>query len=161
MKYILASCLLVASFSSFAQKAVVSVTLTPAGSFQATSTKVKGKLADNGGMITSDKITVNVESFKTGIELRDEHFAKHLKASKKPAAEKVTLYNLKAKDGKAKADLEVNGVKKPIDITYKIEGDMVKAKFAVKASQFELPKAEYLGVGVSDDVQVEVEMPKK
>lgn len=161
MKFIVASCLFLASLSVFAQKAVVSVTLTPAGSFQATSTKVKGKLVDKGGEITADKITVNVESFKTGIDLRDEHFAKHLKASKKPAAEKVTLSNLKAKDGKATADLEVNGVKKPITITYKVEGDVVKAKFNVKASTFELPKAEYLGVGVSDDVVVDVEMPKK
>ena len=147
MKYLVASCMLFISASVFAQKATVFVELTPAGSFQAVSSKVKGNLVDKGGSFSTDKISVNVESFKTGIDLRDEHFWKHLQASKKPAASKVTLYNLKASGGKATGELEVNGVKKPVNITYKVDGTNVNAKFAVKASQFALPKAEYLGVG--------------
>lgn len=145
------------SFCVFAEsKITLFVTLSPAGSFQAVSKKPKGNLFKNGEEFTADKISISIESFKTGIELRDEHTWKHLNSSKHP---KAILTALKAKAGKAEAVLEVNGVKKPITISYKEQGQEILAKFSVKNSDFKLEKASYLGVGVDDLIQVEAIIP--
>lgn len=157
-KTISISLLLLSSTLMAENKIIVNVDLAPAGSFQATSLKPKGDLKKNGDSFTADKIIVSVESFKTGIDLRDEHFWKHLKSSTHP---KVILSNLKAKGGQATADLEVNGVKKPVQIMYKVDGEQVTANFSTKASHFALPKAEYLGVGVSDEVKIDVTLDYK
>jgi polyisoprenoid-binding protein YceI len=147
------------SFSVMAQSSItVNVTLSPSGSFQATSNKVKGNLKKNGDFIEADKIQVMIESLKTGIELRDEHFAKHLNYGTHP---KAVLSGLKAQNGKGSAQLEVNGITKPVSINYEIKDGQVKASFKVKASDFKLAKAQYLGVGVEDDVVINVEMPLK
>lgn len=157
MKLIVALFLLVSSLSAFAKaKVSIFVSLSPAGSFTAVSEKPKGNLFKQGDAFTADKISVTIESFKTGIDLRDEHFWKHLNSTKH---DKAVLTNLKAANGRATAELEVNGVKKPVSIAYTVAGEEVTAKFSVKASQFSLAKAEYLGVGVEDDVKVEAVLP--
>jgi polyisoprenoid-binding protein YceI len=146
--------------SAFADgKLVLNVGLNPAGSFQATTEKIKGNIIKKSdGSFEANKITVSVESMKTGINLRDEHFWKHLGSASHP---KVTLTNVKAKDGKGTGQLEVAGTKRPITIDYIEKGNTIEAKFKVKASDFKLPKASYLGVGVEDDVQGEVNLPVK
>ncbi len=154
MKKLVTLSLLVFSTLAMAEnKIVLEVGLFPAGSFQATSLKPKGALKKNGNSFSADKIIVSVESFKTGIDLRDEHFWKHLKSSTQP---KITLSDLKAQGGKGVATLEVNGVKKLINITYKEVGKEVHANFVAKNSDFKLPKVDYLGVGVSNDVNINV-----
>ena len=157
MKLFVALCFaLISSIALAESKVTLFVTLSPAGSFQAVSRKVKGDLVKKGDSFTADKISVSIESFKTGIDLRDEHTWKHLNSTKHP---KATLTDLKAAGGKATAMLEVNGVKKPVDITYKTANNEVQAKFTVKASAFNLKKAEYLGVGVEDTINVETTIP--
>jgi polyisoprenoid-binding protein YceI len=146
------------SLTAFANKLVLNVSLSPAGSFQAVSTKAKGNILKQGDNFTADKISVSIESFKTGIDLRDEHTWKHLNSSKHP---KATLSDVKGSGGKATASLEVNGVKKPVNITYLTENQNIQAKFAVKASDFGLAKVEYLGVGVNDIINVEATLPFK
>jgi polyisoprenoid-binding protein YceI len=147
------------SLNLFAQTNMsVNVNLSPSGSFQATTTKIKGQLKQNGALIEGDKISVLIETLKTGIDLRDEHFAKHLHADKYP---KATLTQLKAQGGKGTANLEVNGVVKPITINYVLKDGVIKANFSLKASDFNLSKAQYLGVGVEDLVTVTVDMPVK
>ena len=139
-------------------KVTLFVTLSPAGSFQAVSKKAKGNLVKQGEQFMADKISISIESFKTGIELRDEHTWKHMNSTKNP---KAVLTDLKAQGGKATANLEVNGIKKPIAIVYKVQGDEVISNFNVKASDFALKKAEYLGVGVEDLIKVEAIIPFK
>ncbi len=157
MKFIVTLCLFLSTTTAFAKpKISVFVSLTPAGSFTAVSEKPKGNLFKQGESFTADKISITIESLKTGIDLRDEHFWKHLNSSKH---DKAVLTDLKATGGKATANLEVNGVKKPIAISYKMVGEEVQANFVVKASQFGLSKAEYLGVGVEDTVKVEAILP--
>lgn len=157
MKLIVALCLVVTSLTASAKSKVsIFVSLSPAGSFTAVSEKAKGNLFKQGDSFTADKISMTIESFKTGIDLRDEHFWKHLNSTKH---DKAVLTNIKATNGRATADLEVNGVKKPIAISYKVSGEEIIANFAVKASSFGLAKAEYLGVGVEDNVKVEAILP--
>lgn len=157
MKFFLAVSLFLISAMVMAEsKITLFVTLSPAGSFQAVSKKAKGNLFKQGDQFSADKISVSIESFKTGIDLRDEHTWKHMNSKKNP---KAILTNLKAAGGKATATLEVNGVKKPIAIAYKVQGEEVLANFAVKASDFQMAKAEYLGVGVDDLIKVEAIVP--
>lgn len=159
MKAIVAVTFLALSFSVLAEnKVTLFVDLTPAGSFQAVSQKPKGDIFKSGDSFTADKLTVSIESFKTGIDLRDEHTWKHLNSSKHP---KAILSDVKGQNGKATGTLEVNGIKKPVNISYKVVGSDVNAKFSVKASDFGLKKAEYLGVGVSDLINVEATLPFK
>jgi polyisoprenoid-binding protein YceI len=157
MKAILGLCLILAAFSAFAEnKVTLTVSLSPAGSFQAVSKKAKGNLFKKGDSFTADKISVSIESLKTGIDLRDEHTWKHMNSKKHP---KAILTDLKAQGGKAQANLQVNGVKKPVKIVYKIKGQEIVANFEVKASEFGMSKVNYLGVGVDDLIKVEAILP--
>lgn len=157
MKALILLASLLISLNSFAEsKVTLYVTLSPAGSFNAVSKKPKGNLFKQGDQFTADKISVSIESFKTGIDLRDEHTWKHLNSNKHS---KAILTDLKAQGGKATANLEVNGVKRPINIAYTTKGEEVHASFMVKASDFKLAKAEYLGVGVEDKIKVEAIIP--
>jgi YceI-like domain len=147
------------SLTAFAQTNVsIDVTLSPSGSFQATTSNIKGQLKQTGDTIQGDKFSILIKTFKTGIELRDEHFAKHLNADSHP---KAILTQFRGQNGKASATLEVNGVSLPIDIKYQTQEGMVKASFVVKPSDFKLSKAQYLGVGVNDLVTVNVALPLK
>lgn len=116
MKFIFALSLLAVSLSSFANKVTLNVALTPAGSFQAVSTKAKGNITKQGDSFAADKISVSIESFRTGIDLRDEHTWKHMNSTKHPRA---ILTDVKGQAGKATGVLEVNGIKKPVAISYK------------------------------------------
>lgn len=157
MKFITAALFAVLSFSALAETQVtLFINLSPAGSFNAVNKKIKGNLIKKDGAFTTDKLSLNIENFKTGIDLRDEHLWKHLQSTKHP---KATLTDLIAKGGKGTANLEVAGVKKPIKVSYEEKGTEVVAKFEVKASEFALPKAQYLGVGVDDLIKVEATVP--
>lgn len=148
---------LLLSFTVMAENKVkVLVSLTPAGSFEAVSEKIKGNLIKTGNTFSADKLWVSIESMKTGIDLRDEHYWKHLNSNKHT---KAVITDVKAQGGKGTGVLEVNGVKKPVAITYVEKNQDIVATFKVKASQFNLPKASYMGVGVNDIVQVEVTYP--
>lgn len=136
----------------------IHVSLTPAGSFTGVSDKIKGKISKTENGFTSKRIELNIRSIKTGIDLRDEHLWEHLNYK---THSKATLTELKASDGTGTAFLEVNGVKIPVNVTYKDNNGNVDASFKVKASSFNLPPKSYLGVGVSDEVLVNVKMDYK
>ncbi len=146
-----------ALFSQFAVAAEdglsLNVKLTPAGSFVAKSNKLKGDLVQEGANFKAEKLTVLISTFKTGMSLRDEHFCKHLKCEANP---KATLSDFVAANGVGKGTLEVAGVKKPIEVKYEVKGNQLVAPLNFKASEFGLPPAKYLGVGVNDDVTGEV-----
>jgi hypothetical protein len=115
-KLVLISSLLLSLTALAEAKLTLFVELTPAGSFQAVSKKIKGNLLKTGIEFTAEKLSISIESLKTGIDLRDEHTWKHLNSSKH---EKAVVTGLKAQNGKGTATLEVNGIKKTITMTYK------------------------------------------
>ncbi len=147
--------ILFSSLFSWAQenKLTVLVSLSPSGSFKMTSQNLKGSAQKIGGKLTADQFSVTVASLKTGINLRDEHLRKHLNPTEKTP--RIILSNIKSlSDRKGTADLEVNGVKSPVQFDYVEKSGMVEAQFEVKPSIFKLAKASYLGVGVKDLVKV-------
>jgi polyisoprenoid-binding protein YceI len=159
MKKIILSLFVLTSFSALAEsKLLLNVNLTPAGSFQAISENIKGDLVKKKGVLTASEIKIPIKSFKTGIDLRDEHLWKHLNYNQFNSA---NLTNLKGENGKASASLEVAGVKLPVSIDYKEKGGTMIGTFKVKAHDFKLPDADYMGIGVEDEVLGEVTMPFK
>jgi|SRR5690606_25544491 len=159
MKLLILTLTLIFSLTTWAKNNVnIHVTLTPAGSFNAVTDKVRGKIVKTDTGFTAKRIEVNIQNIKTGIDLRDEHFWEHLNAK---THSKATLTELKGSNGNATAILQVNGVKVPVSITYQENGDVVDANFKVKASDFKLPPKSYLGVGVSDEVNINVKMGYK
>lgn len=147
------------STSAFAQNGgvAVDVTLTPAGSFQAKTEKITGtayKTPDGG--VAADNVMVQLNTLTTGIELRDKHTRKHLDADKFPMAK---LINARGKDGKGTAVIEIKGKKQQVNGTYKVEGNTLKASFRVHLPDVNITGVKYMGIGVAEDVTVNISLP--
>ena len=143
---------LVLSSFSFAHEVVVKVSLSPAGSFEAKTSKVRGEIKKEGAKFTAESLSIKVDDLKTGIDLRDEHFKKHLNYDKFP---KIVMNKIVAENGKGTGELVVNDTTNKVEFTYKNVSDKkLEATFKVKASSFKLKEAKYLEIGVDDDVEI-------
>jgi polyisoprenoid-binding protein YceI len=132
--------------------------------------KIEGKTKDlkvneEGGKIL---FVVPLAGVDTGISLRNKHMTeKYLEVAKFPAA-KLTVERSalrlpeegKESAGKAPGTMEIHGVSKPVEVTYKarragsgynVEGSV---KLSIKAFGIEIPS--YMGVTVKDDVEVDL-----
>jgi hypothetical protein len=144
--------MLVISTNLFAHELVVKLTLSPAGSFEAKTNKLRGEIKKEGTKFTSEVLSLKIEDLKTGIDLRDEHFHKHLNFDKSP---KITLNKVVAENGKGKGLLQVNEVSSEVQFTYKnLTEKKIEASFKVKPSTFKLKEAKYLEIGVDDEVEI-------
>lgn len=154
--------LLLISFTIFsqahAQNLKLYVTLNPAGDFVAESDMVTGQAVENpDGTVEAANIKVPVKSLKSGISLRDDHMAeKYLEASKYPD---IVLKIAKGKDGKGIGILVVKGKEGKIAGNYATNKNRLKAAFKMKISEFGINDINYKGVGVEDEVKVEVIVP--
>jgi polyisoprenoid-binding protein YceI len=147
---VLASLLL--SNAVFAHSITVKMSLVPASSFEAKSDKLKGEVKKEGNKYTAENLWVKVDDLKTEIDLRDEHFHKHLHADTSP---KITFTKVTAADGKGSGTLTVNGIPKVVAFTYKeVSPKKLEATMKVKPSEFKLESAKYMGVGVEDEVEI-------
>lgn len=137
----------------------LNVTLKPAGSFIAESHQVliQGSAVRKGPQVMASNIVLPVSTLKTGIALRDEHMTKkYMECDKFPNA---ILTHATGKDGKFTGELMVRNVRRPISGTYSINGNTFTGHFTVRSSDFGIAKARYMGVGVSDDVGVDITLP--
>lgn len=140
------------SLSLHAHELQVNVTLSPAGNFEAKNAKLRGEVKLEGAKYTAEQLWIKTDDFKTGIDLRDEHFKKHLSLAKFP---KITFSKVVAENGAGSGMLSVNGQEKKVDFTYKVENPKkLIATIKTKNSLFGLPQANYMGIGVNDDVEV-------
>jgi len=133
--------------------------LTPTGDFSAKTSEVTGFAYKDGKKVKAQNIIISMTTLDAGLKTRTEHMKnKYLEVGKFP---KATLISAEGENGKGKGVLEVHGVKKDVSGDYKIDGAELVAHFPVKISDFNIQKAKYLGVGVNDEVQVEVRVPLK
>lgn len=141
-----------------AQNLKLYVTLNPAGDFVAESDQVSGNAVENpDGSVEATNIKVPVKSLKSGISLRDDHMAeKYLEASKYPD---ITLKIAKGKEGKGLAILVIKNKEGKVAGSYAKGKDQLKAVFKLKTSDFGISDINYKGVGVEDEVKVEVVVP--
>lgn len=158
MKFGIAIALMCLSLSAFAQEAIVDVSLTPAGSFKGKTHEVIGSAIRKGIAIEAHNIIVHLKNLKTGITVRDEHTQKHLETDKFPDA---VLVSAKGQNGQGTGVIKIRGVQKNIAGTYQIKGNQLLAQFPLKLSDFNISGIRYMGVGVEDEVKLNVSVPLK
>ncbi len=123
----------------------------------------KVEFTDSG---LSGKFAFDLKTLDTGIDLRNEHMKeKYLEIKKYPQAE-LTLSELKIKPEDLKSDFErdfsgllaLHGVSKNVEGKFKWNAakQEIKAQFEIKVSDFNIDIPKYLGVTVSEKVEVQV-----
>jgi polyisoprenoid-binding protein YceI len=142
---------------AFAKKGVVIDVELTAGSFQAKTKKIKGKVQPADGGFTAKKLYVKVKHLETGIEMRDEHLHKRLVTDD---ANKVVVTNVVAKGGKGSGTINIKGIKKKFSFKYEDKGDNIEAKFKLNLKDFKITGISYMGIGVEDEVSITAEVPK-
>lgn len=145
---------LLISTSVFAKGGVkVFVDLSPAGSFEAVASKIKGKAKVSGDTVVAENLSVSVKKLKTGLDLRDEHFWKKLKYKK---FTKIKMIKAVGKGGKGSALFDIRGVKGKVPFTYKkVDSKYMKAVFKISLKAFKFEGISYMGVGVKDTIKIE------
>jgi len=142
-----------------ASQVEVKLRLSPTGQFEAKTDKILGEVTVKDGQVEAQQIKVPLSSLKTGIQLRDDHMKeKYLNVKKYPYA---ILHFGKGKNGQGQGELEIRGIKKPIQGRYKIVDSELMAEFPIKLSDFDISGIRYMGVGVKDEALVKVKMPVK
>lgn len=139
------------------QGIITSVSLSPAGSFEVRSPRIRGAATKNGdGSLSARQLRVSVNSLVTGIELRDEHLRDKLKASE---YSDIIVSNAQGESGRGSADLNIAGVQRKIAFTYTERGSVVEVDFHINLRDFSISGISYMGVGVRDQVRVKAYVP--
>jgi polyisoprenoid-binding protein YceI len=156
MKYtlLLAMALLSFTINSFGKgKVVATVELSPIGSFEAKSSKIRGRITKNtDGTFTSKKLSLKVTSLKTGIDLRDTHLHKSMLGKK---FKKIVVTDVKGINGKGSAKLMLRGVTKPIRFKYKDSNGKIIINFSINLDKYKFEDINYKGVGVENKLKLE------
>lgn len=134
------------------------VNLSPAGSFEIVSSKVKGKAQKQGGSFVTSGLTVKAKTLKTGLDLRDDHLHKKLEVNK---FKKISILKGKASGGKGEAIIQIKDMKKKIGFSYKESGGNLNIAFPLSLKDFNFTGINYAGVGVKDQVNVTASIPIK
>ena len=147
-------------FNVLAGSVTAEVELFPAGDFEAKSSGVSGYMVKKGGKLyLGQPLKVRTDSFKTGIDLRDEHTHNYMSSKGKHPV--IVINKGMGKDGKGIALLSMNGKSQKINFEYEEEGSSIKAKFTIKISDFGIEGISYKGIGVEDEVAITAVIPKK
>ena len=140
--------------SLWAKSVLIDVQLSPSGSFQIKTNKIKGKIKKSGDILSAKKITVRSKHLKSGIDLRDDHIRKRI-------GKKVVITDAKGKNAKGTAKITFNGVTKKIPFTYKEKGKEVAISFKLNLKKFKVKDLTYMGVGAKDIIKVRASVPLK
>jgi polyisoprenoid-binding protein YceI len=147
--------------------------MTVGGSFEAKTDAIQGTVSlAASGVVFGGDLSVDLRTLDTGINLRTEHLrATYLEVGRGPGFDRAVLSEIRLGDGDPRAvqgktrftgTLLLHGTKKPIagQATVRQEGRSVRvaASFPVSVSAFGIEKPQYLGVGVTDQVNVTVSL---
>lgn len=163
LKSFLIILLIVFSGFSYAQDNTVKayVVLNPAGDFVANLKVMSGFASLQGDQYKAKDVVVDLNSLVTGFETRDDHAKnKYLDVKKFPQA---VLLEASGSKNQGKGRLKMRGIEKDISGTYKVvnSGKSISADFKIKLSDFGINDISYKGIGVEDDVRIEVVIPVK
>jgi polyisoprenoid-binding protein YceI len=113
-------------------------------------------------------VSFQLDTLKTGIELRDDHLKnKYLEVEKFPTAT-LTFSNFKIPDDLTSeipfnGILNLHGIDQPIQglvtINKESKQQKLKADFKIKLSQFKIEIPSFKGITVAEDVQIKIEAP--
>jgi polyisoprenoid-binding protein YceI len=146
--------------------------MTIGGSFEAKTAALSGSViaGANGSRTLDGSLAVDLRTLDTGIGLRNEHLReKYLEVNKATGFETATLSAIEltglspiAPEGKGSFTglLTVHGVTKTVagavDVRRAGDSLRVKASFRLDVPDYGIAPPRYLGIGVTDTVQVEV-----
>jgi polyisoprenoid-binding protein YceI len=146
--------------------------LTVGGSFEAKTSSLGGSLrAPSGpGEPMSGELVVDLNTLDTGIRLRNEHLRdRYLETAKGPGYAHAVLSSIRLNDvdldssagrGTFTGTLLLHGIERPVagDVELRQTGGLhrVRATFPLALPDFSIASPRYLGVGVRDDVVVNV-----
>lgn len=161
IKFIFVFSLLSLTNFAFAQDNTVKAyfVLNPMGDFVGTMKVISGTVSLQDGKFKGKNIVVDLKSLVTGMELRDDHAKnKYLDVKKYPTA---VLLEAVGANGVGKARIKVRDKESVVNGTYKISssGKNMKAEFKIKLSSFGIADVNFKGIGVEDEVRVEVVVP--
>ncbi len=135
------------------------VTLTPAGDFKAKVSDVTGHAIIKGDSVQAENVIVKLKGITTGLSLRDKHAReKYLEVQKYP---EMILVKAIGKNGKGKGRIRYRGVQKDVQGTYSVKDNFLTAVFPLKLSDFKITGIKYMGVGVDDEIRIQVKLPVK
>lgn len=139
-----------------AEKVEIKVDLSPTGSFVAKTNQVKGQAILKGDVVTATQVEVDLNTLKTGIELRDKHLKEHLETAKYP---KALLLTADGKDKAGKGMMMIRGMNMRIEGKYQIVDKELVAEFDMSLNSLKIEKVRYMGIGAKDMVHVTVRLP--
>ena len=108
--------LIFASFKVLSNELNIEVNLSPAGSFEAKTIKVIGKILSTKTGYSADKLSIQIDDLVTGIDLRNEHLRKYLKSGKK--LNSIIFTRVTAINNLCTGTLTLNGINKIITFSY-------------------------------------------
>ncbi len=161
IKFIFVFMLLSLANIAFAQENTVKAyfVLNPMGDFIGTMKVISGSVSLQDGKFKGKDIVVDLNSLSTGMELRDDHAKnKYLEVKKYPTA---VLLEAVGANGVGKARIKVKDKESLVSGTYKVSssGKNLKAEFKIKLSSFGIAEINFKGIGVEDEVRIEVVVP--
>jgi hypothetical protein len=133
--------------------------LSPAGSFEAVTSSVQGRVVGAKGQFKATDVVVQMGTLKTGIALRDKHLKERLKTAQYPTAK---LSQITGADGEGSGLLEYGKFKKKIEFKYKIDEakKLATAEFELEIPDFGIEgDIMYMGVGVESEVEGVITLP--
>ena len=146
--------------------------LTVGGRFEAKTAAVKGQATvTEGETAVAGSFVVDLRTLDTGIGLRNTHLRdNYLEVSRGAGYDTAVLDNIvldasppprgKTATVGFKGVLTLHGRGNPVtgtaEVTYKPDSMDVKVKFPMKIDVYEISRPTYLGVGVSNQIDVEV-----
>jgi polyisoprenoid-binding protein YceI len=139
--------------------------LTIGGNFEAKTTAIDGEVAPAAGGVIKGALVVDLMKLDTGISLRNRHLRNnYLEVQKGDGFAVAKLENIKVErlPGKTtfKGTLQLHGQQREVSGTADVQqagnGYKLTATFPVRVSEFQIPEPTYLGVGVQDEVTVNV-----
>ncbi len=148
--------------------------MTVGGSFEAKTKSLGGTvaLASARPAAFRGELTVELRSLDTGISLRNEHMLeKYLEVGKGAGYEKAVLSEIRLPDADAGSfqgqttftgTFALHGTSRPVSGRAQIrrEGERVhvEASFPVQLAAYGIPKPQFMGVGVKDEVEVKASL---
>jgi len=135
------------------------VDLSPAGSFEIKSKKVKGKaIKTSKGKFIAKGVSVKTKTLMTGLELRDGHLHDKLEVKK---FKKIEILDGEGANGKGSAIIRIKKIEKKVTFDFKEKEGNLVVTFPLNLNDFKFSGINYLGVGVKNMVKVEAIVPIK
>jgi hypothetical protein len=149
----------------------VTCPLTAGGSFEATTHSITGRLSERRSPQTFEgSIEVDLRDLDSGIALRDEHMRdSYLETGRGEGFDKAILADIRVGNADPRTFkgqttfagvLSLHGTKHPVQGQARVRrrgtSAQIEATLPIRLSDYNIPKPQYLGVGVKEEVQVRV-----